>query len=124
VEGVEVELGFWLGEEVPSARPPTLAASMTAIDPSTDLIQMAREHARMDPTVHEHSVEGSIAVIEAARVGVGAGPVGSSGIVRARDSAKMPPPQAAGAASSPSPSHAQSHSTQPAQPQPQPSPPQ
>ncbi|CAG7944969.1 unnamed protein product [Penicillium nalgiovense] len=33
---------------------PTLAASMTAIDPSTDLIQMAREHARMDPTVHEH----------------------------------------------------------------------
>lgn len=39
------------------------------------------------------SVEGSIAVIEAARVGVGAGAVGSSGIVRARDSAKMPPPQ-------------------------------
>lgn len=39
------------------------------------------------------SVEGSIAVIEAARVGVGAGLVGSRGIVRARDSAKMPPPQ-------------------------------
>ncbi|KAJ5515218.1 hypothetical protein N7527_006778 [Penicillium freii] len=33
---------------------PTLAASMTAIDPSTDLIQMAREHARMDPTVDTH----------------------------------------------------------------------
>ncbi|KAJ5317169.1 hypothetical protein N7508_001677 [Penicillium antarcticum] len=33
---------------------PTRAASMTAIDPSTNLIQMAREHARMDPTVDAH----------------------------------------------------------------------
>ncbi|KAJ5959199.1 uncharacterized protein N7479_006349 [Penicillium vulpinum] len=33
---------------------PTRAASMTAIDPSTNLIQMAREHARMDPTVDSH----------------------------------------------------------------------
>ncbi|CAG8421466.1 unnamed protein product [Penicillium salamii] len=33
---------------------PTRAASMTAVDPSTDLINMAREHARMDPAVHAH----------------------------------------------------------------------
>ncbi|KAJ5772920.1 hypothetical protein N7457_007816 [Penicillium paradoxum] len=33
---------------------PTRAASMTAIDPSTNLIQMAREHARKDPTVDDH----------------------------------------------------------------------
>lgn len=38
-------------------------------------------------------VVGSIAVIEAARVGVGAEADGSSGIVRASDSAKIPPPQ-------------------------------
>lgn len=38
-------------------------------------------------------VVGSMAVIDAARVGVGAGEEGSSGIVRASDSAKMPPPQ-------------------------------
>lgn len=38
-------------------------------------------------------VVGSMAVIDAARVGVGAGAEGSSGIVRASDSAKMPPPQ-------------------------------
>lgn len=38
-------------------------------------------------------VDGSIAVIEAARVAVGAGADGSSGIVRASDSAKIPPPQ-------------------------------
>lgn len=38
-------------------------------------------------------VDGSMAVIEAARVAVGAGADGSRGIVRARDSAKMPPPQ-------------------------------
>ncbi|KXG47941.1 Ubiquinone biosynthesis O-methyltransferase [Penicillium griseofulvum] len=37
-----------------AAPTPTLAASMTAIDPSTDLIQMAREHARLDPTVDTH----------------------------------------------------------------------
>lgn len=37
---------------------PTRAASMTAIDPSTDLINMAREHARMDPAVHAHLQEG------------------------------------------------------------------
>lgn len=39
------------------------------------------------------AVEGSTAVIEAARVGVGDGAEGSRGIVRASDSAKMPPPQ-------------------------------
>lgn len=40
----------------PSAPAPTAtrAASMTAIDPSTMLIQVAREHARMDPTVDAH----------------------------------------------------------------------
>jgi 2-polyprenyl-6-hydroxyphenyl methylase/3-demethylubiquinone-9 3-methyltransferase len=40
----------------PSAAAPTAtrAASMTAIDPSTMLIQVAREHARMDPTVDAH----------------------------------------------------------------------
>ncbi|KAJ5168957.1 uncharacterized protein N7482_004551 [Penicillium canariense] len=40
----------------PSAPAPTAtrAASMTAIDPSTTLIQIAREHARMDPTVNAH----------------------------------------------------------------------
>lgn len=38
-------------------------------------------------------VEGSMAVIEAARVAVGAAADGSSGIVRASDSAKIPPPQ-------------------------------
>jgi 2-polyprenyl-6-hydroxyphenyl methylase/3-demethylubiquinone-9 3-methyltransferase len=38
-----------------SAAPtPTRAASMTAIDPSTNLIQIARDHARMDPTVDAH----------------------------------------------------------------------
>lgn len=37
--------------------------------------------------------EGSTAVIDAARVGVGDAAEGSSGIVRASDSAKMPPPQ-------------------------------
>lgn len=34
-----------------------------------------------------------MAVIVAARVGVGAGDDADDGIVRARDSAKMPPPQ-------------------------------
>lgn len=40
----------------PSGPAPTAtrAASMTAIDPSTMLIQVAREHARMDPTVDAH----------------------------------------------------------------------
>jgi 2-polyprenyl-6-hydroxyphenyl methylase/3-demethylubiquinone-9 3-methyltransferase len=40
----------------PTAPAPTAtrAASMTAIDPSTMLIQVAREHARMDPTVDAH----------------------------------------------------------------------
>lgn len=40
----------------PSAPAPTTtrAASMTAIDPSTTLIQIARDHARMDPTVDAH----------------------------------------------------------------------
>ena len=38
-------------------------------------------------------VDGSIAVMDAARVAVGAGAEGSRGIVRASDSAKMPPPQ-------------------------------
>ncbi|KAJ5856006.1 uncharacterized protein N7529_009950 [Penicillium soppii] len=33
---------------------PTRAASMTAVDPSRDLINMAREHARKDPAVHAH----------------------------------------------------------------------
>ena len=37
-----------------AAPTPTRAASMTAIDPSTNLIQIAREHARMDPTVDAH----------------------------------------------------------------------
>jgi 2-polyprenyl-6-hydroxyphenyl methylase/3-demethylubiquinone-9 3-methyltransferase len=37
-----------------TAPTPTRAASMTAIDPSTNLIKMAREHARMDPTVDAH----------------------------------------------------------------------
>ncbi|CAG7943572.1 unnamed protein product [Penicillium olsonii] len=37
---------------------PTRAASMTAVDPSTDLINMAREHARMDPAVHAHLQDG------------------------------------------------------------------
>lgn len=37
-----------------AAPTPTRAASMTAIDPSTDLIQIARDHARMDPTVDAH----------------------------------------------------------------------
>lgn len=40
----------------PAAPAPTAtrAASMTAIDPTTTLIQIAREHARMDPTVDAH----------------------------------------------------------------------
>ncbi|KAJ5226196.1 hypothetical protein N7468_007421 [Penicillium chermesinum] len=40
----------------PSAPAPTpsRAASMTAIDPTTTLIQIAKEHARMDPTVDAH----------------------------------------------------------------------
>ncbi|RAL09752.1 3-demethylubiquinone-9 3-methyltransferase [Aspergillus homomorphus CBS 101889] len=33
---------------------PTRAASITAIDPSTTLIQIARDHARQDPTVDAH----------------------------------------------------------------------
>ncbi|KAJ5094677.1 hypothetical protein N7456_010538 [Penicillium angulare] len=33
---------------------PTRAASMTAIDPTTDLIQIAKKHARLDPTVDSH----------------------------------------------------------------------
>lgn len=33
---------------------PTRAASMTAIDPTTTLIQIAKKHARMDPTVDAH----------------------------------------------------------------------
>jgi len=33
---------------------PTRAASMTAVDPSPTLIQIAREHGRMDPTVDAH----------------------------------------------------------------------
>ena len=37
-----------------AAPTPTRAASMTAVDPSTDLIQIARDHARMDPTVDAH----------------------------------------------------------------------
>ncbi|KAJ5129314.1 uncharacterized protein N7515_005353 [Penicillium bovifimosum] len=37
-----------------TAPTPTLAATMTAIDPSTDLIRMARSHARNDPTVDAH----------------------------------------------------------------------
>ncbi|KAJ5485311.1 hypothetical protein N7539_005299 [Penicillium diatomitis] len=40
----------------PSAPAPTAtrAASMTAVDPSAMLIQVAREHARLDPTVDTH----------------------------------------------------------------------
>lgn len=37
-----------------AAPTPTRAASMTAIDPSTTLIQIARDHARRDPTVDVH----------------------------------------------------------------------
>ncbi|KAJ5221491.1 uncharacterized protein N7469_010378 [Penicillium citrinum] len=37
---------------------PTRAASMTAIDPTTQLIQIARDHARMDPTVEAHMRSG------------------------------------------------------------------
>lgn len=37
-----------------AAPTPTRAASMTAVDPSTNLIQIARDHARMDPTVDAH----------------------------------------------------------------------
>ncbi|KAJ6015214.1 hypothetical protein N7540_009805 [Penicillium herquei] len=33
---------------------PTRAASMTAIDPTTSLIQIAKDHARRDPTVDTH----------------------------------------------------------------------
>lgn len=33
---------------------PTRAASITALDPSSTLIQIAREHARTDPTVEAH----------------------------------------------------------------------
>ncbi|PYI22545.1 3-demethylubiquinone-9 3-methyltransferase [Aspergillus japonicus CBS 114.51] len=33
---------------------PTRAAAITAIDPSTTLIQIARDHARLDPTVDAH----------------------------------------------------------------------
>lgn len=33
---------------------PTRAASITALDPSSTLIQIAREHARIDPTVDTH----------------------------------------------------------------------
>ncbi|KAJ5758919.1 hypothetical protein N7520_006075 [Penicillium odoratum] len=33
---------------------PTRAASMTAIDPTTALIQIAKNHARLDPTVDAH----------------------------------------------------------------------
>lgn len=36
------------------AQTPTRAASMTAIDPTPTLIQIAREHARLDPTVDAH----------------------------------------------------------------------
>ncbi|KAJ5776081.1 uncharacterized protein N7511_001092 [Penicillium nucicola] len=42
---------------------PTRAASMTAIDPSTNLIQIAREHARMDPTVDSHLRSGKFKYI-------------------------------------------------------------
>lgn len=38
----------------PVAPTPTRAASITAIDPSTTLIQIARDHARTDPTVETH----------------------------------------------------------------------
>ena len=41
-----------------AALTPTRAASMTAIDPTTTLIQIARDHARMDPTVHAHLSSG------------------------------------------------------------------
>lgn len=41
-----------------SAPTPTRAASMTAIDPTTTLIQIARDHGRMDPTVDAHMRSG------------------------------------------------------------------
>ncbi|OKL59974.1 hypothetical protein UA08_04801 [Talaromyces atroroseus] len=39
--------------------PRTKAASIVAIDPSTSLIKIARDHARMDPTVFEHLQNGA-----------------------------------------------------------------
>ncbi|KAI9931290.1 hypothetical protein ASPWEDRAFT_228051 [Aspergillus wentii DTO 134E9] len=41
-----------------SAATPTRAASINAIDPSTTLIQIARDHARIDPTVNAHLRDG------------------------------------------------------------------
>ncbi|KAJ5090241.1 hypothetical protein N7532_008925 [Penicillium argentinense] len=41
-----------------SAPTPTRAASMTAIDPTTTLIEIARDHARRDPTVDAHMRSG------------------------------------------------------------------
>ncbi|KAJ5216314.1 uncharacterized protein N7498_002721 [Penicillium cinerascens] len=39
---------------------PTRAASMTAVDPSPTLIQIARDHGRMDPTVESHLRSGKL----------------------------------------------------------------
>jgi polyprenyldihydroxybenzoate methyltransferase / 3-demethylubiquinol 3-O-methyltransferase len=39
--------------------PRTKAASIVAIDPSTSLIKIAQDHARMDPTVFEHLQSGA-----------------------------------------------------------------
>ncbi|OJJ64431.1 hypothetical protein ASPSYDRAFT_317328 [Aspergillus sydowii CBS 593.65] len=43
------------GSETPTV---TRAASITAIDPTTDLIQIARDHARKDPKVSAHLNDG------------------------------------------------------------------
>jgi polyprenyldihydroxybenzoate methyltransferase/3-demethylubiquinol 3-O-methyltransferase len=54
---------------------------MTAVDPSTDLIKMAREHARMDPAVHAHLQDGRFRYLNTTLEDVlasGTGPVTST----------------------------------------------
>lgn len=43
-----------IGSGSEKAMTPTRAASITAIDPSSTLIQIARDHARTDPTIDAH----------------------------------------------------------------------
>ena len=46
------------GKEEGGYKPSTRAASITALDPSPTLIKIARDHARLDPVVEKHLVDG------------------------------------------------------------------
>jgi polyprenyldihydroxybenzoate methyltransferase/3-demethylubiquinol 3-O-methyltransferase len=75
-----------------SAPTPTLAATMTAIDPSTDLIRMARSHARMDPTVDAHLRSGKFRYLNTTLEDVLAGTAPTSPASPSPDSSSIPSP--------------------------------